>query len=97
MLLDGLMGNALQVLRYRQEGYSQINHPLAHPLFDWVVCQTAARQRTVTQEPCDTDIYEVLMRMQLLQANISRFAILPKEQRKKVCMRFAEYTNTLRQ
>lgn len=97
MLLDGLLGNALQVLQYMQEGYSQRNHQLAHPLLDWVVCQTATRQQTVTQELRDTVISEVLMRTQILQASISRSAILPQEQRKQACMRFAEYTNTLRQ
>lgn len=45
----------------------------------------------------DNDTSEVLMRTQLLQANISRFAILPQEQRKRmsVCERDLQSTQIL--
>lgn len=67
----------------RRDTAREITNFHIHYFTGWCV-KLQPDNKLLHKNSANTNISEVLMRTQLLQANISRFAILPKEQRKRM-------------
>lgn len=95
MLLDGLMGECLVSIIVHAGGDTAREITNFHIHYFTGCCVKLQPDNKLLHKNSVTLTSEVLMRMQLLQANISRFAILPKEQRKRMSVRDLQSTQIL--